>query len=79
MRSSPNTSRVIKSRKIRWTGHVARMGRRKGANNVFMGKPEERKQLGRPKHRWEANIEIDLQELNRWGMAWIDLAQNRDG
>jgi hypothetical protein len=49
------------------------------ANNVFMGKPEERKQLGRPKHKWEVNIEIGLQEVNRWVMAWIDLAQNTDG
>jgi hypothetical protein len=48
-----------------------------GANNVFMGKPEERNQLRRPKHRWEINIKIDFQEVNWWGMDWIDLAQNR--
>jgi hypothetical protein len=53
------------------------MGRGR-CENDFMGKPEERKQLGRPKRIWEVNIKIYLQEVNWWGMAWFDLAQNRD-
>jgi hypothetical protein len=53
------------------------MGERRGGYRVLMGKPEGRRPLGRPMHRWENNIKMDLQELG-WGMGWIDLAQNRD-
>jgi hypothetical protein len=56
----PNIIRVIKSRKMRWVGHVARMGKRRGAYRVLVGKPEERKPLGRPRLRWKNNIKMDL-------------------
>jgi hypothetical protein len=52
--------RVIKSRRLRWAGHVARMGERRGAYRVLVGKPEGRRPLGRPRHRWEDNIKLDL-------------------
>ena len=59
--SSPNIVRVIKSR--RWAGHVARMGGEKGVYRVLVGKPEGRRPLGRPRHRWVDNISMDLQEV----------------
>jgi hypothetical protein len=58
--SSPNIIRVIKSRRLRWAGHVARMGARRGAYRALLGKPEGRRQLGRPRCRWEDNIKMDL-------------------
>jgi hypothetical protein len=58
--SSPNIIRVIKSRTLRWAGHVARMGERRGAYRVLVGKPEGRRPLGRPRRRWEDNIKMDL-------------------
>jgi hypothetical protein len=58
--SSPNIIRVIKSRRLRWAGHVARMGERKGANRALVRKPEGRRLLGRPRRRWEDNIKMDL-------------------
>jgi hypothetical protein len=58
---SPNTFRVIKSRKIRWVGHVARMGQRRGVYSVLVGKPKGERPLGRPKFKWEDNIKMDLQ------------------
>jgi hypothetical protein len=75
--SSPNTIRVIKSKRMRWAGHVARMGEKRGAYRILVGRPEGRRPLGRPRCRWKDNIKIDLQEL-RWGMDWIELAQDRD-
>jgi hypothetical protein len=60
--SSPNIIRVIKSRRLRWAGHVACMGESKGAYRVLVGKPEGRRPLGRPRHRWEDNIKINLTE-----------------
>jgi hypothetical protein len=76
--SSPNIVRVIKSRRMRWAGHVARMGERRGAYKVLVGKPEGRKSLGRPRRRWEDNIKTDLREVG-WGCVdWIGLAQDRD-
>jgi len=63
MYSSPNTFRVIQSRKIRLAGHVARMGERRGVYWVFVGKPEKKRPLGRPRCKWEDNIEMDLQEV----------------
>ena len=77
--SSPNIVRVTKSRRIRWAGHVARMGEEKGAYRVLVGKPEGRTPLGRPRHRWVDNIRMDLQELGCGYMDWIGLAQDRDG
>jgi hypothetical protein len=76
--SSQNIIRVIKSRRMRWAGHVARMGEKRGAYRILVGSPEGRRQLGRPKRRWEDNIKMDLQEVGWVGMGWIDLAQNRD-
>jgi len=61
--SSPNIVRVIKSRRMRCAGHVARMGEERGVYRVLMGKPEGRRQVGRPRHRWVDNIRMDLQEV----------------
>jgi hypothetical protein len=74
--SSPNIIRVIKSRRIRWLGHVARMGETIGADRILVGRPDGRRPLGRRRRRWEHNIKMDLQEV-RWGMDWIELAQDR--
>jgi len=76
--SSPNTVLVIKSRRMRWAGHVARMGEERGAYRVLVGKPEGRRPLGRPRHRWMDNIRMDLQELGCGYMDWIGLTQDRD-
>jgi len=53
------------------------MGERKGVYRVLMGKPEEKRPLGKPRHRWKDNIKMDLQEVGCGGMDWIELAQNR--
>ena len=58
--SLPNIVRVVKSRRMRWAGHVARMGQAKEVYRVLMGKPEGKRPLGRPRHRWEDNIKMDL-------------------
>ena len=69
--SSPNIVRVIKSRRMRWAGHVAHMGEERGAYRVLVGKPEGKRSLGRPRRRWVDNIRMDLQEV-RWvyGLDW---------
>jgi hypothetical protein len=61
--STPNIIRVIKSRRMRWAGHVARMSEGRGAYRVLVGRPEGRRPLGRPRRRWEDNIKMDLQEV----------------
>ena len=66
--TSLNIVCVINSRRMRWAGHVARMGERRGVYRVFVGKPDGKKPLGRPKHRWEDNIKTDLQEVGYGGM-----------
>jgi hypothetical protein len=71
---SPNTERVIKSRRMRWAGHVARMGEERGVCRVLVGKPEGRRPLGRPMHRWVDNIRMDLQEVGCVYMDCIGLA-----
>jgi len=76
--SSPDIVRVIKSRRIRWVGHVARVGEERGVCRVLVGKPEGRRPLGRPRRRWVDNILIDLQEVGCDYMDWIGLAQDRD-
>ena len=75
---SPNIVRVVKSRRMRWAGHVARIGEGRGMYRVLVGKPEGKRPLGRPRHRWEDNIKMDLQEVGCGGMEWIELAQDRD-
>ena len=72
--SSPNIVRVVKSRRMRWAGHVARMGERRDVYRVLVGKPEGKRPLGRTRHRWEDNIKMGLQEVLCGGMDWIDLA-----
>ena len=59
MYSSPNIVQVIKSRRMRWAGHVARIGERRGVYSVLVGKPERKRPLGRPRHRWADNIKMD--------------------
>jgi hypothetical protein len=75
--SSLNIIRVIKSRRMRWAGYVARMGEKTGAYRSLVERSEGRRPLGRPRRRWEDNIEIDLQEMGS-GMGWIELAQDED-
>jgi hypothetical protein len=77
--SLPNIVQVIKSRRMRWAGHVARMGEAKGVHRALVGKPEGKRPLGRPRHRWEDNIEMDLQEVGRDRGDWMELAQDRNG
>jgi len=76
--SLPNIVRVVKSRRMRWVGHVARMGEGRGVYRVLMGKPEGKKALGRPRLRWEDNIKMDLQEIEGGCGDWMELAQDRD-
>ena len=63
---------------MRWAEHVARMGERRDVYMVLVGKSEGKGPLGRPRHRWEDNIKMDLPEVERWRMDWVDLAQGRD-
>ena len=76
--SSPNTVRVIKSRRMRWAGYVARMGERRGVHVVLVGKPEGKRPPRRPRCRWKDNIKMYLQEVGCEAMDWIRLAQDRD-
>jgi hypothetical protein len=76
--SSPNIIRVIKSRRMIWAGHVARMGVKRSAYRILVGRSEGRRPRGRPRRRWEDNIKMDLEEMGCWGMNWIELAQDRD-
>jgi hypothetical protein len=70
--SSPNIFRVIKSRRMRWAGHVARMGERRGVYRLLVGKPEGKRPLGRPRRKWVDNIKMDLQEVGwlRHGLGY---------
>jgi hypothetical protein len=72
--SSPSIFRVIKARRMRWAGHVARMGEVRGAYNILVGKPEGRRLRGRPRRRWEDNILMDLGEIGFGDVDWIRLA-----
>ena len=68
---------VVKSRRMPWAGHVARMGEGRGVHRVLVGKPEGKRPLGRPRRRWEDNIKMDLWEVG--GVReWMELAQDRD-
>ena len=76
--SLPNIVRVVKSRRMRWAGHVARMGEGRGVHRVLVGKPEGKRPLGRPRRRWEGYIKMDLQEVRGGCEDWMELAQDRD-
>ena len=67
----------VKYRRMRWAGHVARMGEERGVYRVLVGKPEGRRPLGRPRRRWVDNISMDLQEVGYGYMDWIGRAQDR--
>jgi len=70
--------RVVKSRRMRWAGHVASMGEGRGVHRVLVRKPEGKRPLGRPRLRWNNNIKMDLQEVGEGCGEWIVLAQDRD-
>jgi len=76
--SSPNIVRVIKSRRMRWAGHVARVGEERGVYRVLVGKPEGKRPLGRPRRKWLDNIRMGFQEVGCGCMDWIGLVQDRD-
>jgi hypothetical protein len=76
--SSPNIIRMVKSRRMRWARYVARMGEKRNAYRILVGKSEGKSPLGRPRRRWVDNIKIDLREIGWDGMDWIDLAQYRN-
>jgi hypothetical protein len=76
--SSPNIVRVVKSRRVSWAGHVARMGKDRVVHRVLVGMPEGKRPLGRPRSRWEDNNKIDLQEVGGGRGDWMELAQDRD-
>jgi hypothetical protein len=76
--SSSNIIRMIKSKRIKWAGHVARIWETKNAYRILVVTPERKRPLGRPRRRWVDNIKIDLREIGLDGMDWIDLAQDRD-
>ena len=69
---------VVKLRRMRWVGHVARMGEDRGVHRVLVDKPEGKRPMGRPRRRWEDNIKMDLQEVGGGHGDWIELAQGRD-
>jgi hypothetical protein len=75
--SSPNIVRVIKSRRMRWVGHVALVGEGRGVYRVLVGRPKGKRPLGRPRHMWVDNIKLDLREIGIDGVNWIHLAQDR--
>jgi hypothetical protein len=75
--SSPNIVRVIKSRRMRSAEHVARMGEGRDVYRVLVGRPKGKRPLGRPRHRWEDNIKMDLREIRIDEVNWIQLAQDR--
>jgi hypothetical protein len=74
----PNIVRVVKSRRMRWAGRVARMGEDRIVYRVFVGKPEGKRPSGRPRRRWENNITMVLQEVGGGRGNWMELAQDRD-
>jgi hypothetical protein len=78
LHSSPSIIRIMKARRVRWAGHVARMGEKRDAYRLLVGKPEGRRPLGRPGRRWLDNIRMDLLEVGWDDVDWIGLAQDRD-
>jgi hypothetical protein len=75
--SSPSIIRIIKSRRMRWAGHVAGMGEKRNVCRLLVGKPEGKGPLGRPRRRWMENIKMDLSEIGLNVVDWIGLAQDR--
>jgi len=77
--SLPNIVRMVKSRRMRWAGHVARMWDGRGVHTVLVGKPEGKRLLGRPRHRWEDNIKMDLREVEGVETGWSWFRIGTDG
>jgi hypothetical protein len=75
--SSPSIIRIIKSRRIRWVGHVAQMGEKRNVYRLLVGKPEGKRPIGRPRCRWIENIKMDLLKIGLNVVDWIGLAQER--
>ena len=75
---SPNIVRVIKFRRLRWAGHIARMEEGRSAFKILTGKPTGKRPLGRPRRRWEDNIRMDLEEIGINAGSWVDSAQDRN-
>ena len=78
MYRSPNIVRMIKSRRLRWAWHVARIEEGSRAIKILTAKPTEKRPLGRPRRRWEDNIRMDLEEIGINAGNWVDLAQDRN-
>jgi hypothetical protein len=76
--SSPNIIRQMKLRKMRWVGHVARMGEERKVYKILVGKPERKRPLGRPRRRRENGFRMDLTEIGWGSVQWIQMAQDRD-
>jgi hypothetical protein len=76
LHSAPNIIRMIKSRRVRCLGEVARMGKKRNAYRIFVGKPEGKRPLGRPRRRWVDNTKIDLREVGWVDMDWMDLVED---
>jgi hypothetical protein len=77
LHSSPSIIRIIKSRRMRWAGHVARMGEERNVYRLLVAKPEGKRPLRRPRRRWIHNIKMDLLEIGLNIVDWIGLAQDR--
>jgi hypothetical protein len=75
--SSPSINRIIKSRRMRWAGHMARMGEKRNVYGLLVGKPEVKRPLWRPRHGWIDNIKMDLFETGLGGVDCVGLAQDR--
>jgi hypothetical protein len=75
--SSPSKIRFIKSKRVRWAGHVAQMGEKRNMYSLLVGKPEGKRPLRRPRRRWMDNIKMDLSEIGLNVVDWIGLAQDR--
>jgi hypothetical protein len=75
--SSPSIIRIIKWRRMRWTGHVARIRKKRNVYRLLVGKPEGKRPLGRPRHRWIDNVKVDLLEIGLSVVDWIGLAEDR--
>jgi len=75
--SSPNIIKVIKSRSMRWIGHLACVGETRNSYKIFNGKPDRKRPCRRHRHRWKTNIRVALRELGWEGVDWIHLAKDK--